>query len=130
MLLDWESPKILSDISRSKTQAQNQEQSQTLRLSGHQSRESSSSYGLACVKVLLVRRGKEPEKGMLTFPGGSLELGETMAECAARELMEETGLKLLNQPPGGPWNCMTFITHPRCTDNAICLTTIALQILL
>lgn len=46
------------------------------------------------VQVLLVRRGKEPQKGMLTFPGGSLELGETMADCAIRETMEETGLKL------------------------------------
>ena len=48
-------------------------------------------------QVLLVRRGKEPQKGMLTFPGGRLELGETMAECAMRETLEETGLRLRNK---------------------------------
>ena len=49
------------------------------------------------MQVLLVRRGKEPQKGMLTFPGGSLELGETMADCAIRETLEETGLRLRNE---------------------------------
>ena len=97
----------IGHIHISKRQTRSQEQIETNlrpcgRLSGHWSRESPFSHVVAGVKVLLVRRGKEPEKGMLTFPGGSLELGETMAECAARELMEETGLKLLNQPPGWP----------------------------
>lgn len=49
------------------------------------------------LQVLLVRRGKEPQKGMLTFPGGSLELGERMADCAIRETLEETGLRLKNE---------------------------------
>lgn len=52
-------------------------------------------------QVLLVRRAKEPQKGLLTFPGGSLELGETMAECAIRETLEETGLTLRNEQSGG-----------------------------
>ncbi|KAL6757358.1 NUDIX hydrolase domain-like protein [Haematococcus lacustris] len=43
-------------------------------------------------EVLLIRRGKEPSKGLWCFPGGSQELGETIAECAAREVLEETGL--------------------------------------
>ena len=42
--------------------------------------------------VLMVRRGKPPAKGGWSLPGGSLELGETWAEAAMREVMEETGI--------------------------------------
>ncbi|MDQ4076324.1 MAG: NUDIX hydrolase [Chloroflexota bacterium] len=42
--------------------------------------------------VLLVQRGKAPAKGMWSPPGGGVELGETVAEAAAREVLEETGL--------------------------------------
>lgn len=34
--------------------------------------------------------------GTLALPGGHLEYGETPQSCAARELMEETGLKATN----------------------------------
>jgi 8-oxo-dGTP diphosphatase len=43
-------------------------------------------------KVLLVRRGQEPLKGEWSLPGGALELGETLHEGVAREVLEETGL--------------------------------------
>lgn len=46
----------------------------------------------------MVRRAKEPDKGRWCFPGGSLELGETLAACAAREVAEEAGLELLGSP--------------------------------
>jgi ADP-ribose pyrophosphatase len=45
-------------------------------------------------KVLLVKRGIEPSKGLWAVPGGTLKLGETMQECAAREILEETGITI------------------------------------
>ena len=43
-------------------------------------------------EVLLAKRGKEPFKGYWSLPGGSQEAGETLGDCARRELLEETGL--------------------------------------
>ena len=43
-------------------------------------------------QVLLIRRGNEPFKGEWAFPGGFLNMDETVQECARRELEEETGL--------------------------------------
>jgi len=42
--------------------------------------------------VLLVRRGKPPNVGSWTLPGGAQEIGETTEEAARRELAEETGI--------------------------------------
>ena len=42
--------------------------------------------------VLLVRRANPPQAGTWGFPGGKVELGETAAAAALRELREETGL--------------------------------------
>jgi ADP-ribose pyrophosphatase YjhB (NUDIX family) len=44
--------------------------------------------------VLLIRRGREPMLGAWSLPGGALELGETTAEGVAREVLEETGVKV------------------------------------
>lgn len=43
-------------------------------------------------KVVIVQRGTEPLKGQWSIPGGALEIGETLRQCAAREALEETGL--------------------------------------
>ena len=43
-------------------------------------------------RVLVVRRANPPMPGRWGFPGGVLELGETVAQGAMRELLEETGV--------------------------------------
>jgi 8-oxo-dGTP diphosphatase len=43
-------------------------------------------------QVLLVRRANPPDAGLWGFPGGKIEYGETVAEAAIRELLEETGV--------------------------------------
>lgn len=43
-------------------------------------------------KVLLVRRANPPQSGCWGFPGGGVELSETLAQAAQRELVEETGV--------------------------------------
>ena len=44
--------------------------------------------------VLIVKRGKAPNKGMWTVPGGAVHLGETMPEAAAREVREECSIEI------------------------------------
>ena len=53
-------------------------------------------------KILLGKRHEDPDKadsefheeGTWTMPGGKLDSGETFEDCAKREVMEETGMKL------------------------------------
>jgi 8-oxo-dGTP diphosphatase len=43
-------------------------------------------------RALIVQRAQQPNAGRWGFPGGVLELGETVADGAMRELFEETGI--------------------------------------
>src|SRR5579862_3586797 len=43
-------------------------------------------------EVLIVQRAQQPNAGRWGFPGGVLELGETVFHGAMRELREETGI--------------------------------------
>jgi len=45
-------------------------------------------------RALLIRRGTEPLLGRWSIPGGSLEVGETLEQGVARELLEETGVEV------------------------------------
>ena len=41
-------------------------------------------------KILVVRRARPPANGLFTLPGGVVEIGETLTEAVAREVLEET----------------------------------------
>ena len=48
-------------------------------------------------RVVLVRRAKAPRMGEWSIPGGMLELGETLRDGVAREIEEETGLRVKSE---------------------------------
>ena len=45
-------------------------------------------------RVLLVRRARSPGKGFYSLPGGRVEYGESLHTALAREVDEETGLRI------------------------------------
>jgi 8-oxo-dGTP pyrophosphatase MutT (NUDIX family) len=58
------------------------------------------------VEVLMAQRSEAARfmPGVWVFPGGAIEPGETPAECAARELEEETGVDLGADPQLVAWS--------------------------
>jgi ADP-ribose pyrophosphatase YjhB (NUDIX family) len=45
-------------------------------------------------RVILLRRGFDPGQGLWTFPGGFVDLGESVEEAARREAAEELGIAI------------------------------------
>jgi ADP-ribose pyrophosphatase YjhB (NUDIX family) len=52
-------------------------------------------------RLLLVRRGREPSRGLWSVPGGRVEPGESGPEAVRREVLEETGLSVTVGEPVG-----------------------------
>lgn len=52
---------------------------------------------VVCIRdghVLLIKRGWDPYEGQFALPGGHVDPGETSRKAAARELLEETGVRV------------------------------------
>jgi len=55
-------------------------------------------------KFLLVQRGENPGKGLWGLPGGFVEMGETVHDALAREILEETGYVVESGELIGVWS--------------------------
>ncbi|NMH79379.1 NUDIX hydrolase [Pseudonocardia xinjiangensis] len=67
-------------------------------------------------RLLLIRRGNEPGRGLWSLPGGRVEPGEDDAAALVREMAEETGLlirpgPLVGRVQRGPYSIADY----RCT---------------
>ncbi|ODT83341.1 MAG: hypothetical protein ABS76_02950 [Pelagibacterium sp. SCN 64-44] len=47
-------------------------------------------------KILLIKRAFAPYQNLWTFPGGRMDPGESIEQCAVREVQEELGLTIRN----------------------------------
>jgi 8-oxo-dGTP diphosphatase len=52
-------------------------------------------------RLLLIRRGHEPGRGLWSVPGGRVEADETPEAAVEREVLEETGLRVRAGAPVG-----------------------------
>lgn len=63
-------------------------------------------------RVLLIRRGQAPGKGLWALPGGFIEQRETAYQSTLRELKEETGLELLGSAMRQALKSVAVFDHP------------------
>jgi ADP-ribose pyrophosphatase YjhB (NUDIX family) len=76
-------------------------------------------------RLLLVKRGGEPGKGLWSLPGGVLELGETLHDGLVREVREETGLLVDPGPLLGVFEHMVRDGEDRVTYHYILIDYLA-----
>jgi len=63
-------------------------------------------------RVLLIRRGRFPGKGLFAVPGGFIEQRETVYQSALRELAEETSIRLLEADMQNALKAVHVFDHP------------------
>ncbi|MDE5564033.1 MAG: NUDIX hydrolase [Oscillospiraceae bacterium] len=78
-LEDYERPSVTTDIA--------------VFMIRRKSEESYRKEPQSSLSVLLIRRGAHPFKDSWALPGGFLQKGETIEECACREICEETNVR-------------------------------------
>jgi 8-oxo-dGTP diphosphatase len=59
----------------------------------------------AAGRLLLIRRGHDPHRGLWSLPGGRIEAGESPEQAVVRDVREETGLGVV---PGRPVGRVTI----------------------
>jgi 8-oxo-dGTP diphosphatase len=72
-------------------------------------------------RVLIVRRGRPPSRGLYTLPGGGVELGETLEQAVMREVREETGLDIQPLALAGYRQVITRDTHGKIERHFVIL---------
>ena len=77
-LSDYERPSVTSDVAAF--------------MIGSEDKTSYRKYPKNKLRLLLIKRGGHPFKGMWALPGGFMQKGETVEECALREIFEETNV--------------------------------------
>lgn len=63
-------------------------------------------------RVLLIKRGRSPGKGLFAVPGGFIEQRETVYQSALRELEEETHMRLLESDMRHALKAVHVFDHP------------------